>query len=100
MRVFLDDIRDTPEGWVRAYTVPELIDIFRKYASEITELSLDHDLGSDQKSGYDFMRWLESQVFANKFDSIPKIGFHTANPVGREQMELVLDSIQRILRKK
>ena len=97
MLVYLDDLRDTPEGWVRAYTVPELIDIFREHASEITHMSLDHDLGYNQKSGYEFMRWLEIQVSAGKFNKIPNIEFHTANPVGRDQMELVLQSIKRIL---
>lgn len=51
-------------------------------------------------SGYDFMRWLEAEVFFHRINSIPRITFHTANPVGRNNMEKVLDSIERILSKR
>jgi hypothetical protein len=95
MRVFLDDERTTPEGWVRAYTVPQLIGIFK--ANTIEELSLDHHLGLDQQTGYDFMRWLEAEVFADRVQKIPDIYFHTADFVGRAKMQQALDSINRIL---
>lgn len=97
MKVYLDDIRDVPDGWVLARNVPALIRLVRSNKDNITHLSLDHDLGQDEMSGYDFMRWLEAEVFAHRMDAIPTITFHTANPVGRKKMEQVLDSISRIL---
>jgi hypothetical protein len=41
------------------------------------------------------MLWLERKVFEDEIVNIPNIVFHTANPVGRKNMQLVLDSIER-----
>lgn len=49
MRVFLDDERATPEGWVRAYWPDEVIALLE--TGVVAELSLDHDLGDDQRGG-------------------------------------------------
>lgn len=100
MRVFLDDLRSTPKGWVRVYTSYELIKLFKEEARNITHMSLDHDLGMDTPTGYDFMRWLEGEVFANRVNRIPKIQFHTANPIGRKNMEQTLQNISNILGKR
>ncbi len=52
MRVFLDDERATPDGWVRVYWPAEAIALLKTGAVE--ELSLDHDLGDDERgTGYD-----------------------------------------------
>ena len=45
MKVYLDDVRDAPPGWVRAHMPEEVIALLR--SSSVTELSLDHDLGLD-----------------------------------------------------
>lgn len=42
MKVYLDDVRPTPDGWVRTYTSQETIDILSK--NDVEEISLDHDL--------------------------------------------------------
>jgi len=58
MRVFLDDERTTPEGWVRVYWPDEAIALLESGAVE--ELSLDHDLGDDERgTGYDVVLWIE-----------------------------------------
>lgn len=100
MKVFLDDLRPTPDDWVRVYTSHELIKLFKQEARNITHMSLDHDLGEDTATGYDFMRWLEGEVFAGRVNRIPKIQFHTANPIGRKNMEQALQNISNILGKR
>src|SRR5512132_2943655 len=45
MKVWLDDERSAPAGWVRVRTPEETIELLRSGAVE--ELSLDHDLGLD-----------------------------------------------------
>jgi len=40
MKVYLDDERNTPEGWVRTYTVEETIEHLKTRA--VAELSLDN----------------------------------------------------------
>ena len=44
MRVWLDDQRAAPEGWVHVRTPEEAIELLR--GGEVEELSLDHDLAS------------------------------------------------------
>jgi len=93
MYVWLDDERPAPDGWVHVRSVPLLMSLFPK----VDVISLDHDLGKDELTGYDFLRWLEVQVGMGRVTRIPEIRLHTANPVGRKNMELVISSIRRLL---
>jgi hypothetical protein len=45
VKVWLDDQRAAPEGWVHVRTPEEAIRLLRR--GEVEELSLDHDLGLD-----------------------------------------------------
>ena len=61
MKVYLDDERTTPDGWVRTYWPEEAIALLKTGA--VTEISLDHDLGDDARgTGYSVLLWLEEQV--------------------------------------
>ena len=98
MRVYLDDIREAPQGWVRAHTPEEVIDFL--CLGDVEELSLDHDLGLGsgcaERTGYDVLRWLEEAVATGAWTfPLPEIRIHSANPVGRRRMEQAIDSIQR-----
>jgi len=92
MKVYLDDIRDTPDGWVRVYTVPELQKLVQD--SNITVISLDHDLGDGQPTGYDFLVWLEREVGEGRIPNPPRLEIHSANPVGRQNMARAIESIK------
>jgi len=89
MKLYLDDVRNVPEGYRLVRSVFELIGMFKYYEEIITEISLDHDLGCGQLTGYDFCKWFEREYF-NK--TVPNITFkiHSQNPVGRKNMEQVL----------
>ena len=94
MKIFLDDVRETPEGYVRCYWPQEVIELLK--TNQVTELSLDHDLGDDSiGTGYDVLTWLEEQVFCHSFTPPPVIKVHSANPVAKQRM---LAAIQSILR--
>jgi hypothetical protein len=91
MKVYLDDERKTPEGWHRVYWPDEAIALLK--TGEVKEISLDHDLGDDNRgTGYDVILWIEEQVFTNHF-SPPKIKVHSANTSAREKMELAIKNI-------
>ena len=62
MKVYLDDLRDTPPGWARAFTAQEAIELLR--TGTVDEIDLDHDLGveSEVGTGYDVLTWIENQV--------------------------------------
>lgn len=84
MKVFLDDERTTPEGWVRAYWPDEAIALLR--TGGVQEISLDHDLGDDERgTGYDVILWMEEAVALHKFRP-PVIRVHSANSSARDKM--------------
>lgn len=92
MKVFLDDLRETPEGWVRAYWPEDVIELLK--STNIVELSLDHDLGDDEHgTGYDVLLWIEEQVFCNGFRP-PAIKVHSANSSARMKMHAAIISIE------
>lgn len=93
INLYLDDLRDCPEGFVIARCVEDAKKYLKEY--DIDTLSLDHDLGTDDNgnllpSGYDFVKYIcEEGVCFNK------IYIHTDNPVGRDNMYSTLIAAQR-----
>ena len=94
MRVYLDDERATPPGWVRVYWPDEAIALLR--SGQVQELSLDHDLGDDARgTGYDVILWLENAVALEHFVP-PVIHVHSANSAARVRMEAGIRQIERL----
>lgn len=94
MRVYLDDERPTPDGWVRVYWPDEAIALLE--SGQVDELSLDHDLGDDSRgTGYDVVVWIEEAVALRGFCP-PKISVHSANSSARQKMESGIRSIARL----
>lgn len=93
INVYLDDLRDCPEGFVVARTFEEAVKLFEQH--EVNILTLDHDLGEDADgmellNGYDFVKY-----FCEHGLHVNKIYHHTDNPVGRENMYKTLLAAQR-----
>lgn len=98
MKVFLDDERKTPSGWHRTYWPDETIALLE--SRSVLELSLDHDLGDDNRgTGYDVVLWIEEQVANSNFDP-PSIRVHSANSSARVKMEMGIENIRRIVAKR
>lgn len=95
MRVFLDDERQAPDGWVRVRWPDEAIALLQ--AGNVVELSLDHDLGDDDRgTGYDVILWMEEAVALQGFVP-PMIHVHSANASAREKMLAGVQSILRLV---
>ena len=102
MKIWLDDIREAPAAWYWAKTVGEvkwhLLGDF-----DVTEISLDHDLGEGQPTGYDFIKWLEKEIMTGGVSpsliTIPEIRVHSTNPVGRAMIEAGIKGIRKYLEK-
>ena len=93
MKVYLDDERDTPSGWVRVYWPDEAIELLK--SGVVKEISLDHDLGDDDRgTGYDVVLWVEEAVFTRDFTP-PKMVVHSANSSAREKMEAGINRIYK-----
>jgi Cyclic-phosphate processing Receiver domain len=101
VKVWLDDLREAPEGWIHVKTPKEAIGLLR--SGEVEEISLDHDLGlttaERERTGYDVLAWLEEGVAMGTWEHrLPKIHVHSANPVGRRRIEQAIRSINRVAR--
>jgi len=94
MRVFLDDVRNPPAGWTRVRWPEEAIELLR--TGQVEELSIDHDLGDDDRgTGYDVLLWIEEAVATRRFVP-PRLTVHTANTSARHKMELAVAAIQEL----
>ncbi|CEO41595.1 hypothetical protein C0Z01_14685 [Photobacterium kishitanii] len=96
MKVFLDDERVTPNNWIRVYWPDEAIKLLK--TGHVTEISLDHDLGDDERgTGYDVILWIEEAVYTQNFKP-PKISVHSANSSARIKMESGIRNIYKVIR--
>lgn len=86
IKIWLDDLRPIPEGYIGAKSVNEaitLIETIEGNNGKIEVLDLDHDLGDYAFDGGDAIKLLDYLVENEKFYPIK---IHTANPVGRDNM--------------
>ena len=74
MKIWLDDIRKAPEGWLHFYWPEDIYPLLDK--NMVTEISLDHDLGDDKRgTGYDIINYLE-KLIVERYIFVPKIYIH------------------------
>lgn len=98
MKLFLDDLRPAPDGWTHARTASEAITHLQR--GGVTALSLDHDLGeaeAEVRTGYQVACWIEQCAHEGRWNVVPKtITIHSANPVGRANIQAAIDAIERL----
>lgn len=96
MKVFMDDERQTPEGWTRTYNVEETKTLL--LTRQVTHLSLDNDLGSEdpKTEGYNVLNWLEEQVFDDSTFPIPEMQVHSSNASRAQSMRLAIKKLEQI----
>ncbi len=77
---FTKNIVRNPKEFIRKVTEAELV----------TWVSFDHDLGwhnnPKEVTGYDCLKWLCRHLDRNPSKPIPKVYFHSKNPVGVDNM--------------
>jgi hypothetical protein len=96
MKVFMDDRRDTPEGWVRTFNIEQTKALLR--TRKVTHLSLDNDLGSEdpKTEGFNVLNWLEEQVHEDKTFPIPEMKVHSSNTARATMMKVVIAKLEFI----
>ena len=96
MKLWLDDERPAPDDtWTHVLTASHCIYLLGcRSVFLVTELSLDHDLGDGNGTGYSVACWLEEEAASGRYVP-PVIRIHSANPVGRANMQRAIDSIER-----
>lgn len=105
MKVWLDDVRPAPDGWVLAKNYNEAITLLE--SGRVIEIDLDYDLNlvevatqvsglaiarsdAGQRTGYDVARWIEDAV-ANGRIPKPVMHCHSVNPVGQMLITAVIE---------
>lgn len=98
VRLYVDDLRKAPEGWVHAKTVSAAIKILA--TQECSEVSLDHDISHRINMDsiarpfpcgetFEPVAWfLREQALRN--GKGPIVSLHTANPIGAKKMQEIL----------
>ena len=93
IKISVDDIRAIPDEYDLLFLNQENFISWRKdnLEIEISELSLDHDMGLDYMDGYDLVKYIVHQDSMN-IGSIERIQFHTDNMIGLKNMYCYLES--------
>lgn len=85
VNVYVDDQRRCPKGFVLARNADECLSLLE--SCEVHILSLDHDLGWDEPTGFDLVRrMVERGLYADQ------IYLHTSSVTGRLNMYQLLYS--------
>jgi hypothetical protein len=94
MRIWLDDERPAPAGFMHAKTAREAIKAIE--AGLVTEVSLDHDLGEGnfQGSGYEVAEFIEEAAYFGRIKRI-KWAVHSMNPIGAKRMRAALSKADK-----
>lgn len=91
IKIYVDDVRPVPEGYIGTKSVNEtiaLIEYIEENGAIIDCIDLDHDLGDYAWLGGDAIKILDYLVMEEKYYPIK---IHTANPVGRANMERMIN---------
>ncbi len=103
MKLWIDDVRPAPEGYVWCKSVEETITKILEeteynrmaYIPEDIELiDLDHDAGDYANQGGDYIKildWLESDGYPLFNVHIKAFKIHSANPVGVQNMRRIIE---------
>ena len=94
MKIWLDDVRPAPEGYLHCRSVNEVkIVLFfyeRNPSDETIILDLDYDLGDYFKDGGDAIKLLDWLEEKRMVDASYSFHLHTMNSVGAENMRRVI----------
>ena len=89
VKIWVDDVRPTPSGYMTIQSVDEFIEWFDKNGSDKIEvLDLDHDAGKFHSKGGDYIRILDYLEIQGVDDL--RVRIHSDNPVGRQNMQRII----------
>ena len=101
MKIWVDDMRPAPDGYLWCKSVKDTIDTFFALSSSceggnewnrVTLVDLDHDAGIYAKDGGDYIKfldWLEANQDTFR-EYIPSFRIHSMNSVGVQNMRAII----------
>ena len=108
MKIWVDDVRQAPDGYVWCKSTNQALrKIVLEAKDEVELIDLDHDAGDFVKEGGDFINVLnELERLSRKTTTVDGVKFHgywhlkckeikfrlhTMNPVGRDNMRRIIE---------
>ena len=102
MKIWIDDIRPAPEGYIWFKSTNEALRHIRVHYTEIDTIDLDHDCGDYKNEGGDYinvLRELERLSRSGRWSAYYKtvianykFRLHSANPVGVQYMRAIIEA--------
>lgn len=98
MKIYLDDIRfpKHPKGMTILRNYMDFMFTWECNKDVIDYISFDHDLGTG-KTGYDALKIVEEDIMTGVIQRHIKLFVHSANPVGNEKMQKVIDNLDMFM---
>lgn len=98
IKLYLDDERETPDGWFRVYNIEQAF--FWLRSRRVTHLSVDNDLGKldPTTEGFNVLDRLEEWIYFDPSFPIPIITVHSANAGRTPAMRQVAAKLEAIRR--
>lgn len=103
MKIYLDDERDPPEGWLLVRTPTSFITLLDYWIEEgkwdeVEAISFDHDLGyfkrnGEEVTGNDCLLHIEKKIIENNL-KVPELYIHTSNPSAKNKMLMAVYNLQ------
>ncbi len=94
IKLWIDDEREEPQGWLRVSNCPNAIAILRAYGPDIEAISFDHDIGLQGNGAYVAQHLLlDYEKYGIKRGIIFNI--HSANPEGCGAIRKILEEYLR-----
>lgn len=94
MKIWLDDLRPPPDGFIHVKNFAELENLLTSNPDSIEVMSFDHDLGDGEKDGYEIAKW----IAANHLERWPlEVRVHSANPPGAENIRAFDEFVRKRL---
>lgn len=85
IRLYLDDCRPAPSGWVLARSVDEAVHVLRTVP--VSVVSLDYDLGlGSAETGITLLNWVEREVAAGRL-ALPELQAHSGSMLGQARLK-------------
>lgn len=96
--LFLDDerfpvMKNEYDDWMIARSIEDAFNLIADLG-EPRRMSLDHDLGDNVPTGYDFIKRLVEAAMNNEFDLkvVKEFYVHSQNPVGAKNIQAYWDN--------
>ena len=91
MKLWIDDVRPAPEGYIGCKSVNKAIDLLSDLINfgidDIEVLDIDHDAGDYAKDGGDYIKLLD---WLEEIGHSYPIRIHSMNPVGVANMRAII----------